>query len=273
MTIKHDLPMLGSNDFINKRIVAKYPTMSYIYDDDELNHIILQNIADEWQDHAVKLYATTQYDYNPIENYRMTETGTRNSNGTETSQSTVSDTNNTHTDTSSVGTDSLKTDSRNCGKSDNRTTGSNTTTSDGTTDSTGKADSTSAVSKYGYNSTSPTATERTENDSATDSRTTTTDTTRAGSVSDSTTDNRQCAHSEQTESHNVNGTGDVTNTGKTTTDGSRTTTDSAETTLTRSGNIGVTTSQQMIQAERDIIIDVLDWYVAKFISGFIWGGI
>ena len=50
-------------------------------------------------------------------------------------------------------------------------------------------------------------------------------------------------------------------------------TDNGRSTLERSGNIGVTTSQQMIQSERDIIIDVLDWYVAKFISGFIWGGI
>ena len=74
MGIIHDLPMLGSNELINKRIVAKYPTMSYIYDDDELNHIILQNIADEWRDHAAKLYETTLYDYNPIENYRMIET-------------------------------------------------------------------------------------------------------------------------------------------------------------------------------------------------------
>ena len=146
--------MLGSDERINKRIVAKYPTMSYIYDDDELNHIILQNIAAEWREHAIKLYDTTQIVYNPIENYRMTEMGTRNSNGTESSRSTVSDTNNTHTKTSSDGTDSLTADSRNCGKSDNRTTGSNTTTSDGTTDSMGKANSTSAVSKYGYNSTS-----------------------------------------------------------------------------------------------------------------------
>lgn len=44
----------------------------------------------------------------------------------------------------------------------------------------------------------------------------------------------------------------------------------AQRVLERSGNIGVTTSQQMIQSERDIIIDVLTEYVSKFLECFKW---
>ena len=209
MAIIHDLPMLGSNELINKRIIAKYPTMSYIYDDDELNHIILQNIADEWRDHAAKLYETTLYDYNPIENYRMIET----SENTSKSQRGV------HA----------------CDKTSAQSTADGTTTSDG------KAESVSDNSAYGYNSDKPTSTGKTENGSTTSANV------RNGSINKSNGEARRCEQTEQTD----NGT-------------SR---------LERSGNIGVTTSQQMIQSERDIIIDVLDWYVEKFISGFIWGGI
>lgn len=54
----------------------------------------------------------------------------------------------------------------------------------------------------------------------------------------------------------------VTNGGKDTT--TETGTDTNEHELTRSGNIGVTTTQQMIQAERDIVLDVVSWYVGKF---------
>lgn len=41
-------------------------------------------------------------------------------------------------------------------------------------------------------------------------------------------------------------------------------TDTNDHELTRAGNIGVTTTQQMIEQERKIIIDCLAWYVAKF---------
>lgn len=209
MTVTHNLPILGSDELINKRIIAKYPTMSYIYDDDELNHIILQNIADEWREQAAQLYETTLYDYNPIENYRMIET--------------------------SENTSESKRGSHACDKTSAQSTADGVTTSDGT------ANSVSDNSSFGYNSDNPTATGKTENGSTTSANV------RNGSVNKSNGEARRCEQTEQTD----NGTSK----------------------LERSGNIGVTTSQQMIQAERDIIIDVLDWYVAKFISGFIWGGI
>lgn len=209
MTITHNLPMLGSDELINRRIVAKYPTMSYIYDDDELNHIILQNIADEWREQAEKLYETTLYDYNPIENYRMIET--------------------------SENTSESKRGVHACDKT------SAQSTADGVTSSGGTANSVSNNSSFGYNSDNPTATGKTENGSTTSADV------RSGSINKSNGEAHRCEQTEQT--------------------------DNGRSTLERSGNIGVTTSQQMIQSERDIIIDVLDWYVAKFILGFIWGGI
>lgn len=209
MTIVHNLPMLGSDELINRRIVAKYPTMSYIYDDDELNRIILQNIADEWREQAEKLYETTLYEYNPIENYRMVET--------------------------SVNTSESKRGTHACDET------SAQSTADSVTSSSGRADSVSNNSAYGYNSDNPTTTGKTENGSTTSADV------RNGSINKSNGESHRCEQTEQT--------------------------DNGRSTIERSGNIGVTTSQQMIQSERDIIIDVLDWYVAKFILGFIWGGI
>lgn len=39
-------------------------------------------------------------------------------------------------------------------------------------------------------------------------------------------------------------------------------------TLTRAGNIGITTSQQMIQSERDLLISILDLYFNEFAECF-----
>ena len=273
MTITHNLPMLGTDEQINKRIIAKYPTMHYIYDDDELNHIILQNIADEWHDHAEQLYATTKYNYDPIENYLMTETETRHINGNETEHSEQTNSNNAHTVANGTSNGDVKNDVHACEQNNNHTTGESTTTTDAATTSTGSSDSNSRVSKFGYNSKSPTAVEQTDNNTNTNTKTTTADTTRAGSISDSTNKSRQCEQTERAEQNRYSDTSDTTNTGSEQTDGTRTNKQTVTATLTRSGNIGVTTSQQMIQAERDIILDVLDWYIAKFITCFIWGAI
>lgn len=58
------------------------------------------------------------------------------------------------------------------------------------------------------------------------------------------------------------GSDTTTHTGTDTT--THTGTDTNDHELTRAGNIGVTTTQQMIEQERKIIIDCLAWYVAKF---------
>ena len=58
------------------------------------------------------------------------------------------------------------------------------------------------------------------------------------------------------------GSDTTTHTGTDTT--THTGTDTNDHELTRAGNTGVTTTQQMIEQERKIIIDCLAWYVAKF---------
>lgn len=273
MTIRHNLPMLGTDEHINNRIIATFPTMHYMYDDDELNRIIIQNCADDWHETAEQLYATTQYNYDPIQNYSMTETETRNINGNETAHTEQTNSNSAHTVADGTSNGDIKNDVHACEQNSNHTTGENTTTTDGATTSTGSSDSNSRVSKFGYNSQSPTATEQTDNNTNTDSRTTTADTTRAGSISDSVNRSKQCEQTERAENNRYSDTTDTTNTGSEQTDGTRTNQQTVTATLTRSGNIGVTTSQQMIQSERDIILDVLDWYIAKFITCFIWGAV
>lgn len=160
----------------------------------------------------VKEYATLNFDYNPISNYDMTET--------ETGSGT---TGNTRTNT---------------GTQTDANTGTVSTTHTGTqgTSDTSSASGTSSGSSdrglYGFNSSKSVG----DSTDATESETTTTATgssTRTDNLTDNRTDN-----TTRTRTDNLSETESGTH--------------SDTRTLTRSGNIGVTTSQQMIEAEREL---------------------
>ena len=131
-----------------------------------------------------KLWDTLNLDYNPIENYRMTET--EQARG----ENTASD------------TETIFGSSENSGEGQASTSGNN------------------ATNVFGFNS---------ENAVGADTGTTDTETSSTQSTTVSTNETRETENS-----------GTTTN----------------ERTLTRSGNIGVTTSQQMIESERSL----WDWY-------------
>ena len=160
----------------------------------------------------VKEYATLNFEYNPISNYDMTET--------ETGSGT---TGNTRTNT---------------GTQTDANTGTVSTTHTGTqgTSDTSSASGTSSGSSdrglYGFNSSEIVG----DNTDATESETTTTATgssTRTDNLTDARTDNTTHTRTDNL-SESESGTHSDTRT------------------LTRSGNIGVTTSQQMIEAEREL---------------------
>ena len=159
-----------------------------------------------------KEYATLNFEYNPISNYDMIETET----GSGTTGNTRTNTG-TQTDANTGTVSTTHTGTQ--GTSDNNTVS-------GT--SSGSADR----GLYGFNSSESVG-------DSTDSTTSTTSTTATGSSTrtDNLTDNR------------------TDNTTRTRTDNlseSESGTHSDTRTLTRSGNIGVTTSQQMIEAEREL---------------------
>lgn len=139
-----------------------------------------------------KLWDTLELDYNPIENYRMTETEQGQDENTETS--TLS------------GSESVSSSLENSGSGQANTTGNN------------------ATNVFGFNSVDAVGSDTGTTDTETSSTQTTT---------------QSADELRDTESTTTN-TGTSTN----------------NRTLTRSGNIGVTTSQQMIESERSL----WDWY-------------
>lgn len=199
--------------------------------------------GEKWE----KLHDLMELEYNPISNYDMTETesiSTDNSEelrrtGTETTQSTGTDTfthtgtqtdantgteTTTHTGTSTTNTDESSSGSSD-GTTDNKIYGFNST---GGVDDTSSANETSATSERGVE-------EETTNN-LTDQRT--------DALNHLRTDNLTDAETRNLSDTLTRNTTDAT-TGETET----------ERTLTRSGNIGVTTSQQMIQSS----IELYEW--------------
>lgn len=180
-----------------------------------------------------KLYSTLSLSYNPIENYSMTETesGSENSKRTPDLTETELTTPTTTRTTSRTSTPGVV-------ETETETTNPDTIDTESFTDrkTNGK------TSVYGFNSSDPVPSEEEEN-TETGSRTLS----RSGSESRS----KETSHSgSDTEDETITDGGQVsvdrTSTGSEINEGSH------ERTLRRSGNIGVTTSQQMIQSERDL---------------------
>ena len=241
--IKHNLPDIADDSEINRRIIATYPTMMYLYDTAgdmaDLNTTVIQNCADENRETAQELYETTMYEYNPIENYSMTEDGSHSSDGS------IGITTRDNSTTTTESCEGYKEKGSN--RVDNASEGSN--------NANGKSDSEAVKQQFGYNSKNPSDVEKSlsKADTANNSKSLSRD----GSVGNSNSESR--AHGKSEVINHSDGKDDRINH------------ENGETHLTRKGNIGVTTTQQMIQQEREVILDVLDWYVAKFIKCFKWG--
>lgn len=192
----------------------------------------------------VKEYATLNFDYNPISNYDMTETETASgTNGnTRTNTGTQTDANTGTVSTTHTGTQTEE------------NTGTVATTHTGTqgTSDTSSASGTSSGSSdrglYGFNSSESVgdSTDATENETTT---TATGSSTRTDNLTDERTDDTTRT---QTDNLTDQRTDNTTHTRTDNLSESESGTHSDTRTLTRSGNIGVTTSQQMIEAEREL---------------------
>ncbi len=187
-----------------------------------------------------KLYRILSLEYDPIENYNMTETEQATSTNDNTDTIITNTTNSNNVTETNTGTNTAN-DSEN-------TTGKNIITDSRTVDENNNV--TSNNSLYGFNSTSGV---NSDSQNGTETR----------NLTDNNTHNDDLKGTRTNEhSENIN-TSKVTaqkNDVKDVKDGTHTENSSQDRTLTRHGNIGVTTSQQMLNSE----IELWQW---DFFSG------
>ena len=183
-----------------------------------------------------KLWETTKAQYNPLENYRMTESETNSEETTHGHTLTVTD-NLTHRKTGTTTKTPETTVTENAIHTPGTTVTENTTRTPNLREDT-------ANGVAGFNSSSMSdQSEQTKTETGTESTQSTTATTGT-----ETTRTTTATTGNDTETYNATDT----DTGTKTHANSGTDSEEGERTLTRYGNIGVTTSQQMLQAERDL---------------------
>lgn len=72
--LEHGLTFAEDAD-VNETIERKYRLYDWLTNNDYANQMMLQSVIDQWSDYVNKLYATTQYEYDPIQNYDRHEEG------------------------------------------------------------------------------------------------------------------------------------------------------------------------------------------------------
>lgn len=206
------------------------------------NPVVMKNLIGVWSHKNIdvwnRLYATTQYDYNPIENYNRFETGTQSGSGSSTHSGTE-----THSDTSVQGGKDTHTDTKTqSGKDTYKDStdkgGSDTVTGDKTAghwiaafDSTASGDDDGLVKKT-----------RDEENAET--------TTEYGATIDS--EGEMNYGKKETENGSFNYGKTESRNGGTARDEKTVNENNGEHTLHAHGNIGVTTTQKLIREQRDI---------------------
>lgn len=258
MNLEHNLTFADDDD-VNAMIERRYRLYDYLTNNDYANTMMLQSVIDQWADYVNKLYDTTIYEYDPLLNYDKHE------EGTETTAR--------HKGTKRSTNISLK-DSRNT----DRKVATNTDVKDSTATnltetSTPRVSRETDTTGYGLNSTTGAPVQKvvevapTGTDSVSTSGTAAGNyTQRTGTALDNYTQETENALNNYTER-----TGNAANNYETVTDIDSDTFDKDVLSFTDRrtyGNIGVTKTQDLIQAERDLIIECLDVYVSKFAECF-----
>lgn len=243
-----------------KFVLRRFGERRYIYMADDIT-AGADDIGDTWRTfitaHSTdigKMFDAYNADYSPLENYRMTEQGTdtlaidktRENQFTAENTDTLTRTGTTSTETNSTGknVDTTTTETKN--------TGTQTTA--------GTADTTNSVAAYN-------ADEMTNRDKQTDQ----TNSTRTDDLTQSTTNGGEINTQTAGAATVTNNTTDTTTYNKVeTTNGTEQGTETTEHNFTRSGNIGVTTSQQMLTSElilrarNNIAYYAVELFIAQF---------
>lgn len=212
---------------VNSALKLHYKLYSYLSTNNDVNKALLQGTIHEWKDYVEELYATTQYEYNPIENYDRYEEGGW-TDATAIGARTKTSQNGSRTETDNIGA--------------RHSTGSESASETPGVTVTEEKDA------YGYNSstgsdeakitTTPTGS-NTSSGSSSASSDAATDTHTAAAYTDTVSD----AAANDSTVHTFND-------------------------YHVHGNIGVKTAMEMIEEQRNIIVDVLEFYIKKFADCF-----
>ena len=239
LALEHNLTFATDAE-VNARIERKYRLYDWLTNSDYANQMMLQTVIDEWSDYCNQLYETTQYEYDPILNYDKHEEGTET---TARHKGTKRSTNISLKDSTNV----------------DRKSSTNTNVTETETPRVAQVTDTTG---YGLNSTTGAPVQKVTENAPTGTNTNAT----TGDAANNYTRDVAIANDNYTER-----TGNASNNYETTTDIDANTYDKDVLSFTDRrtyGNIGVMTTQEMIQRERDIIIEVLDVYVSKFAECF-----
>ena len=196
-----------------------------------------------------KLWETQSFEYDPIQNYKMTETMTDDETVIEYGKSSTRTDDLTHrktgTETLDIDADETRTDNLTDGK-----TGTETREDDLTIETTPNLTTTTNDEIYGFNSSEASPTnDRTQSATGTNTETDTGTVETTYDTSETHTGTQRMVR-DNTDETTYNTTETDTGTQGVVDSGSDTHTRNY--TLTREGNIGVTTSQQMIESERNL---------------------
>lgn len=211
-----------------------------------------------------KLYATLKLEYNPIENYSMVEIESiereHNNSGTvqTTSTGTVTETGTNTGTVSTTGNDSSSTNSTSNTLNNSSSNKSDSSTNTGTVNTDNSNTTESNDSVFGFNSSSSVPSNL--NNSSTSSNQLVTNNLQGTITTTGSSNNEIDVVDERTESKESSQTvtNDLSTSNSTNSNLSDSTSSSDEggsnenRNLSRSGNIGVTTSQQMIESEREL---------------------
>ena len=234
------IPSALNKEVLVNNLLAETAELEILYP----NPVVLKNLIGVWSRKQLdvwnRLYETTQYEYNPIENYNRYETGSTGGSGSSTETGTHG------------GTDT-RTISRQEGGSE--TDASTTSVTDGGADTTAGTDK-KGHWIAGFDAPSPTPTNdglvKQTRDEETYSNTTTYGKTEQGTRNDTTTFGKTEAISDAL-SHGE------------TLSKQTVTTNEGEHTLHAHGNIGVTTTQKLIREQRSIdLFNLYDIIIEDF---------
>lgn len=242
------------------------PLLEKLCTTDTLSDVNLTTLATGIYNMYIKkwkaLWDLENAEYNPIENYSMTETYDGNDVNTRVANNVINNTSNDNSNSSNNSTSAINESNKTIGtetkESAENVIGKDVTVETTTRKNVSNSTDTTDVSTYAFNSTtdapSPTSKtvltkhfEESENggkNSTIDHTINTTGTTNTNN----TTTNTNTSNTTNTSEDVMNSTSTSSSTVK----DNITDTGNKDYTLKRTGNIGVTTSQQMIQSERDL---------------------
>lgn len=265
-TLQHNLTFATDAE-VNEALVTKYRNYELLFTYDEDNTACYQSVINDWAPYVNELYLTTQYEYDPIENYHRNEKykggesttyGRKDSRATNVKESTETDLKTEHNvDSKSAVNADMKTEH---GRNEVRTpnlTDTSVHSDSGYDNSVGTESSRDEVTRTGSETVNATAALNFDQSIGDEDDNFTHNTADAADnydriVADKTNNYRETIGSAAENYSQLSGKDSSAKNYE----------------LEAYGNIGTMSTQDMIRMERDIIINVLAFYVEKFSKCF-----